>query len=72
MGRRDTSDAPTQITNPIGQVWLQRGCTVSGDACEQVATLASGFELLDGSVNVTVPDTAAGDDYFIIRECPAR
>jgi hypothetical protein len=30
--------------------------------------MASGFSILDGSVNVTVPDVAPGHDYAIVCE----
>ncbi|KAF5349848.1 hypothetical protein D9758_014032 [Tetrapyrgos nigripes] len=56
----DTSNAPAHITNPIGQILLAKGGPITGDV------LADGFDILIGSIEVTVPDVVDGDDYAII------
>ncbi|KAH9924669.1 uncharacterized protein BXZ73DRAFT_91242 [Epithele typhae] len=57
----DISNAPQQITNPKGEVVLAKGGLLDIDH-----PLASGFDILDGSVNVTVPEVDAGTDYTIV------
>ncbi|SJL03147.1 uncharacterized protein ARMOST_06493 [Armillaria ostoyae] len=57
----DTSDAPAQITNQQGAIFLRKGSKT------QTPALASGFSILDGATNVTVPETATiGDDYVVV------
>lgn len=65
---RDTSNAPTQITNGLGRVVLQRGCATQGESCVTVGTLASGFNITDGTVEIEVPMTLPNEDYFIVCE----
>lgn len=58
----DTSSEPTQVTNPEGVVYLRTGNTTLVDS-----PLAQGFNLTQGSVNVTIPaNVTAGDDYIIV------
>ncbi|KAG7450889.1 uncharacterized protein BT62DRAFT_928177 [Guyanagaster necrorhizus] len=57
----DTSDAPAQITNEQGEIYLRKGSKTQSPA------LASGFSILDGAVNVIVPETTTvGDDYYVV------
>ncbi|KAA1469220.1 hypothetical protein DENSPDRAFT_592817 [Dentipellis sp. KUC8613] len=51
----DTSDAPQNITNPIGKIKLGR------DNIIFPITLASNFSVLDGHIEVTVPNVDSGD-----------
>ncbi|TFY62046.1 hypothetical protein EVG20_g6845 [Dentipellis fragilis] len=51
----DTSDAPQRITNPIGQIKLGR------DNIIFPITLASNFSVLDGRIEVAVPNVDSGD-----------
>ncbi|CAL1712674.1 unnamed protein product [Somion occarium] len=57
----DTSDAPTQITNPIGRIILSKGGLLDLDN-----PLADGFDILLGEFEVTVPDVEPADDYAIV------
>jgi len=58
----DTSTKPAQVTNPKGQVVLSKAGRLDIDH-----PLASGFELKDGKVSVTIPaNTAPADDYAIV------
>ncbi|KAF8880592.1 hypothetical protein CPB84DRAFT_1687543 [Gymnopilus junonius] len=55
----DTSNAPVNITNPIGLILLRKsniGLPV---------ILGNGFSILQGKVEVTVPWVVDGDDYQI-------
>ncbi|KAK0188603.1 hypothetical protein F5146DRAFT_1055934 [Armillaria mellea] len=55
----DTSNPPAQITNPIGSIRLRKdGATF--------LTLASGFDILLGEFEVTVPDVAESSEYIIV------
>ncbi|KAF5336632.1 hypothetical protein D9758_015939 [Tetrapyrgos nigripes] len=56
----DTSNAPTQITNPIGQIILRKGEETTN------ILLASCFNILIGSIEVTVPEVVDGDDYALV------
>ncbi|THU87093.1 hypothetical protein K435DRAFT_762862 [Dendrothele bispora CBS 962.96] len=56
----NTTDAPEQITNPIGRIMLRKGGLTTNN------TLADGFDILLGTINVTVPDVEPGDDYEIV------
>ncbi|KAJ7579207.1 hypothetical protein C8J56DRAFT_339443 [Mycena floridula] len=56
----DVSGAPARLTNPHGTIMLRKG-----DRTLKV-TLASGFDILSGAINVTVPAQPAGDDYAIV------
>ncbi|KAA1469221.1 hypothetical protein DENSPDRAFT_795685 [Dentipellis sp. KUC8613] len=55
----DTSDAPVNITNPIGMIKLGAGNYVFP------ITLASGFSVLSGRHEVTVPDVDSGE-YVLV------
>lgn len=80
---RDASSPPPQITNRIGRVLLRKG-PLSLNSAPRVflvlfdcltstrsglVTLASGFDILDGTVPITVPAVEPGDDYAVVREC---
>ncbi|KAK0214846.1 hypothetical protein IW262DRAFT_246872 [Armillaria fumosa] len=55
----DTSNPPAQITNPIGSIMLRKdGITF--------LTLASGFDILLGKFEVTVPDVAESSEYIVV------
>ncbi|KAK0239209.1 hypothetical protein EDD85DRAFT_936330 [Armillaria nabsnona] len=55
----DTSNPPAQITNPIGTIRLRKdGITF--------LTLASGFDILLGTFEVTVPDVAESSEYILV------
>ncbi|KAK0489241.1 hypothetical protein IW261DRAFT_1443900 [Armillaria novae-zelandiae] len=55
----DTSDPPTQITNPIGSIMLRKnGFTV--------LTLAKGFDILLGEFEVIVPDVPESNEYILV------
>ena len=80
---RDASSPPPQITNRIGRVLLRKGPQSLNSAphvflvlfdCltltrSVVVTLASGFDILDGTVPIIVPDVEPGEDYAVVREC---
>lgn len=51
----DTSNAPAQITNSEGQIYLVVNNLIDFDYL-----LANDFNILDGSVMVTVPDVPTG------------
>ncbi|KAG7445090.1 uncharacterized protein BT62DRAFT_933509 [Guyanagaster necrorhizus] len=56
----DTSNPPSQITNPTGSIRLRKGNkTLSTD-------LISGFSILDGKVQVQVPSVEPGDDWRVV------
>ena len=57
----DTSDAPESITNRQGQVVLAKSGLLDVEH-----PLASGFDILQGWITVTVPDVTPGDDYTIV------
>ncbi|KAK0501607.1 hypothetical protein EDD18DRAFT_742501 [Armillaria luteobubalina] len=55
----DTSNPPAQITNPIGSILLRKdGFTF--------LTLASGFDILLGKFEVTVPDVTKSSKYIVV------
>jgi hypothetical protein len=57
----DTSNAPKQITNDKGAIYLRRnGYTFLN------SPLAKGFEILLGSFEIIVPSFPDGDDYQIV------
>ncbi|KAG2351747.1 hypothetical protein BDR07DRAFT_1285072 [Suillus spraguei] len=56
----DTSSEPSQVTNPIGQIYLRQG-----DAT-QSNPIASGFELSSGQTNVTIPEDTNPGEYMIV------
>ena len=58
----DTSTKPAQVTNYEGIIYLRQG-----DATLIESPLAQGFNLTQGSVNVTVPaNVTAGSNYMIV------
>ncbi|KAF7966748.1 hypothetical protein HWV62_37229 [Athelia sp. TMB] len=56
----NTSNPPQQITNKIGQILLRNGHSTASN------TLASGFSILEGRQEITVPKVPAGSDYHIV------
>ncbi|KAG1816076.1 uncharacterized protein BJ212DRAFT_1272472 [Suillus subaureus] len=56
----DTSSKPSEVTNPIGKVYLRQGDATQSDP------IASGFELSDGEVKVTIPDDTAAGEYMVV------
>ncbi|KAK0239217.1 hypothetical protein EDD85DRAFT_1003038 [Armillaria nabsnona] len=55
----DVSNPPTDITNPIGSIKLRKdGITF--------LTLASGFNILLGQYEVTVPYVAESSEYILV------
>lgn len=59
----DTSTQPSQVTNPLGQVYLRI------NNATQSTPLAQGFNLSDGYVEVTVPtDTQPSDQWMVVRK----
>jgi hypothetical protein len=77
---RDVSHPPTQITNKLGRIILAKGGILIGlgkSTVPHMATwyspiiaddpLATGFDILLGKYEVTIPkNTKAGDDYTIV------
>ncbi|KAF9031749.1 hypothetical protein BJ165DRAFT_1396949 [Panaeolus papilionaceus] len=65
----ETNNFPpdSQINNPIGQVFLGRSYTQEwGLRLNRSHPLAKGFNIRDGSVQITVPDVPPLDDYLIV------
>ncbi|KAF5336627.1 hypothetical protein D9758_015933 [Tetrapyrgos nigripes] len=63
----DTSNAPPVLSNPIGQVIL-RNFRLETEGIANIGVpvnLVHGFDILSGSVEVTVPDVPNADDYFL-------
>ncbi|KAL5524379.1 hypothetical protein ACEPAF_9519 [Sanghuangporus sanghuang] len=56
----DTSTKPDQVTNPLGRVQLRKDGHTSSDV------LAEGFNLTDGSVEITVPDVTPDFGYQVV------
>ncbi|KAH8099654.1 hypothetical protein BXZ70DRAFT_942748 [Cristinia sonorae] len=56
----DTSNAPAQITNRLGLVLLRFGDITAP------LILAKGFDILDGTVSVTVPRVEKRTDWSIV------
>ncbi|KAL5519877.1 hypothetical protein ACEPAG_1537 [Sanghuangporus baumii] len=56
----DTSTEPDQVTNPIGFIQLRKDGLTSPDV------LADGFNLTDGSVEITVPDVEPDFGYQVV------
>jgi hypothetical protein len=54
-------DAPTQITNAVGQVFLRQNGLTQLDS-----PLAEGFNILDGRVEIKVPNVKPGKDYQLV------
>ncbi|PPQ98024.1 hypothetical protein CVT26_003086 [Gymnopilus dilepis] len=62
----DASDAPGNITNKIGRVLLRKaGMTLP-------VILADNFDILQGSVQITVPGVEDGNDYQVNRDIMFR
>ncbi|THH18121.1 hypothetical protein EW146_g2815 [Bondarzewia mesenterica] len=57
----DVSNPPAQITNSIGSIYLRKG-----ELTDMNHTLASGFSILLGRIEVQVPDVVPGIDYSIV------
>ncbi|OCH93447.1 hypothetical protein OBBRIDRAFT_749692 [Obba rivulosa] len=57
----DTSNAPAQITNAIGEIRLAQ----AGEPIFPVI-LATGFSILDGRIEVEVPWVATASDYSVV------
>ncbi|KAF8893774.1 hypothetical protein BD779DRAFT_1797777 [Infundibulicybe gibba] len=57
----DTSNAPTQITNPKGKIYLRKA-----EMTLLNVVLAEGFDILLGAINVTVPAVAPDSDYRVV------
>ncbi|KAG9316645.1 hypothetical protein JVU11DRAFT_2699 [Chiua virens] len=57
----DTSNEPTEVTNPTGYIYLRHGDSTESNP------IASGFPLTDGSIDVTVPaDTQPDTDWMVV------
>ncbi|KAI0053970.1 hypothetical protein FA95DRAFT_1579052 [Auriscalpium vulgare] len=56
----DVSDPPVNITNKIGFIVLRKGNLATN------ITLASGFNILQGRVEVTVPKVTPASDYSLV------
>jgi hypothetical protein len=56
----DVSDPPAQITNKIGRIQLREGGLTTP------LILADGFDILLGSIEVTVPWVITGSDYQLV------
>ncbi|KAM6502257.1 hypothetical protein JOM56_002234 [Amanita muscaria] len=57
----DTSNPPQSITNKIGEIYLREGDKTLLDS-----PLAQGFDILLGTMEVTVPNVTPGNDYMIV------
>ncbi|KAG6334258.1 hypothetical protein ID866_4833 [Astraeus odoratus] len=57
----DTSNAPANITNPLGKIYLVVNNLIDFDYL-----LADGFNILDGRTVVQVPDVQTGDGYAVV------
>jgi len=57
----ETKDAPVNITNSIGQIYLR-----VGEETWLNTTLASGFNIRDGTVRVQAPKVPTGIDYSLV------
>ncbi|KAJ6492521.1 hypothetical protein C8R47DRAFT_1044578 [Mycena vitilis] len=56
----DVSDPPVSITNKVGMIMLRKaGLTTP-------LVLGNGFNILDGTFEVTVPEVVSGTDYSIV------
>ncbi|KAG6334660.1 hypothetical protein ID866_4427 [Astraeus odoratus] len=57
----NTTNAPSQVTNPEGKIFLRQGNAT------QANPIKEGFPLSDGQVQVTVPsDVTPGDDWRVV------
>jgi len=57
----DVSNPPKRITNKIGMIVLAKGGVLNDEA-----PLATGFSILNGKQQITVPDVTPGSDYSIV------
>ncbi|KAG1885031.1 hypothetical protein F4604DRAFT_1676456 [Suillus subluteus] len=57
----ETDDAPVNITNGIGRVYLATNTIIDLDH-----PLAVGFNILDGRVAIQVPSVPTGQNYSIV------
>ncbi|PIL22806.1 hypothetical protein GSI_15501 [Ganoderma sinense ZZ0214-1] len=58
-----------QPSNPIGQILL--GTFINGEEHLMVESpIASGFNILDGNVTLTVPTVTTGSDYIVCHPAP--
>lgn len=59
----DTSSKPVNVTNSVGQVYLRR------NGATEDRPIAQGFNLTDGTVNVTIPiNTVSDTDWMVVRK----
>jgi hypothetical protein len=78
----DASNPPDQITNPKGKVLLVKNGVqdysmrprlypvfLFSDDILAEHPLAQGFDILKGSVKVTVPKVKPGHNYAVVGEC---
>ncbi|RDB24855.1 hypothetical protein Hypma_007899 [Hypsizygus marmoreus] len=56
----NVTNAPAQITNPVGKIMLRKGNRTLN------VTLAENFDILSGITTVTVPDVCPGHDYRVV------
>ncbi|KAF9221623.1 hypothetical protein BS17DRAFT_809975 [Gyrodon lividus] len=57
----DTSNAPVNITNVYGMIYLRNNSLI--DMNEE---LASGFDILNGHVEIQVPNVPTGHNYSLV------
>lgn len=77
---RDLSNPPKQITNEIGRIYLRIGDSTqpgmfprmlpAGSSIDDNTSdaLASGFDILVGKAEITVPTVPTGSNYRLVRE----
>jgi len=56
----DTSNPPTDISNPVGRIQLRQGNQTLPEV------LASNFSILSGTEEIQVPNVTPGSDYCIV------
>ncbi|KAH6914053.1 hypothetical protein BKA70DRAFT_653022 [Coprinopsis sp. MPI-PUGE-AT-0042] len=56
----DASTPPGQITNPFGVIRLRKGNSTMS------SNLARGFSILQGSMQIIIPNVVESDDYRIV------
>ncbi|KAI0737540.1 hypothetical protein C8Q80DRAFT_1211723 [Daedaleopsis nitida] len=56
----DISNPPASVSDPTGMITLRKGGIAQG------ITVADGFPLAAGQVEVTVPGVLSGDDYQLV------
>ncbi|KIK92009.1 hypothetical protein PAXRUDRAFT_830366 [Paxillus rubicundulus Ve08.2h10] len=57
----DTSNAPVNITNKYGEIYLRNNSLI-----DMSHELASGFDILDGRVEIQVPYVPTGHAYSLV------